>query len=255
MSSPAAPRSRPQLPEVTLVAITSVAVRATIDALVASMKQAEFGDVLLLTDQPPPPDMDRSINWKCIDRLGSRMDYSQFMLRQLGEHITTSHALCIQWDGFALNGQAWDPRFLDYDYIGAVWPQFSDGHNVGNGGFSLRSSRLLKACRDLPFDQSEVEDILIGRCCRAMLEQRGIRFAPASLASQFAYERAAPTGCEFGFHGAYNLVRYLPRKQAWRLFASLEPGMLAENEKLELFWWALKRGRIRLALAMLTRLA
>ena len=69
------------------------------------------------------------------------------MLQELHDHISTAHALCIQWDGYVLNAQAWDASFLDYDYIGSVWPQFGDGHRVGNGGFSLRSKRLLEAWR------------------------------------------------------------------------------------------------------------
>ena len=49
-----------------------------------------------------------------------------------------------------LDGAAWRPEFLDYDYIGAVWPHVLDKYNVGNGGFSLRSKALLEACRALP---------------------------------------------------------------------------------------------------------
>jgi len=176
------------------------------------------------------------------------------MLHDLGNHIATDHALCVQWDGFVLNAAAWDPGFLDYDYIGAVWPQFSDAHNVGNGGFSLRSRRLLKACKTLPFEDFEAEDIVIGRKCRSLLESHGIRFAPAAVAHRFAYERTAPTGREFGFHGAFNLVRHLPPTDALRVFQGLEPGMLAKSERVELLRWALRRGRFRLALTMLRRL-
>jgi hypothetical protein len=244
----------PKLTDVTLVAVTSVAIGPTVRALRASMQQAVFGEVLLLSDRPPPDDTDPSIRWKPISRLESRADYSRFMLRDLAEHISTDHALCVQWDGFVLNGNAWDPIFLDYDYIGAVWPHFSDAHNVGNGGFSIRSRRLLEACKALPFDGHESEDIVIGRTCRSRLERQGIRFAPAAVARRFAYERTAWTGREFGFHGAFNLVRHLSFEEALRVFRSLEPGMLAKNERLELLRWALMRGRLRLALAMLKRL-
>lgn len=247
--------SRPALPDVTLVAVTSVALRATVDALRASMRQVEFGDVLLLSDQPPPDGPDPTISWRPIESLASRADYSRFMLRSLAEHVRTSHALCVQWDGFVLSGQAWDPRFLDYDYIGAVWPQFDDGHTVGNGGFSLRSRRLLEACRLLPLDDATAEDIVISRLCRPRLEQMGIRFAPESVANQFAYERTEPTGGEFGFHGAFNLVRYLAAPDALGVFRALEPGMLARNERLELLRWALRNGRLKLAMTMLARLA
>jgi hypothetical protein len=175
------------------------------------------------------------------------------MLRELGGHVSTSHALCIQWDGFVLNGPAWDPGFLNYDYIGAPWPHFSDGHNVGNGGFSLRSRRLIDACRDLPFDGEEAEDIVIARRSRNKLEKDGFRFAPEPVARAFAYERTLPTGSEFGFHGAFNLVRFLGDAQARALFGILEPGVLAGRENIEIARWALANGRFRLALTMLSR--
>jgi hypothetical protein len=246
-------RERPALPDVTLVAVTSVALRPTVDALTASIQQVDFGKVLLLSDQPPPADADATITWRRIDRLASRADYSRFMLRDLSSHIETSHALCVQWDGFVLNGQGWDPRFLEYDYIGAVWPQFADAYNVGNGGFSLRSRRLLEASKDLPFESWQSEDIVISRICRPRLEELGIRYAPASLARLFAYERTASNGREFGFHGAFNLVGYLSPRDAVRVFKDLEPGMLARNERLELLTWALRRGRVGLALTILAR--
>ena len=245
---------RPVLPSVTLVAATSVALGATVDALVASVRQVDFGQVLLLSDQRPM-DLHPAITWRPIERLRTRADYCRFMLLALAEHVSTSHALCIQWDGFVVNGAAWDPHFLDYDYIGAVWPHFHDEHNVGNGGFSLRSRRLLHACRHLPFNGSEPEDVLIGRLERPRLEGQGMRFAPKDVARRFSYERTKPTGDEFGFHGAFNLVRYLPAGDAVRLFRSLEPRLLAPNERRELLQWALMRGRVRLAVTILARLA
>ena len=248
------PFSRPVLPNVTLVAVTSVALAATVEALEKSLRQADFGEVLLLSDQAPPVGADPTIAWRQIKRLESRADYSRFMLRELADHIATTHALCVQWDGFVLRGDAWNPCFLDYDYIGAVWPHFGDAHNVGNGGFSLRSRRLLELCRELPFDETQVEDIVIGRLCRSQLERQQIRFAPEALARSFAYERGSPTGREFGFHGAFNLIRFAPAKASLELFRSLEPGMLARKERLEILRWALRNGRLRLAYEMLLRL-
>jgi hypothetical protein len=218
------------------------------------MRQADFGEVLLLTDKDPLSKVDPRIVWRKIPPISSRGNYSRFMLRELGAHVRTSHALCIQWDGFVLNGREWDPQFLDYDYIGAVWPHFSDGRNVGNGGFSLRSQRLLAASKELPFDGSEAEDIVISRQCRTTLERQGVRFAPESVARRFAYERTPPDGREFGFHGAFNLVRHLKADESSRLFRELEPELLAHNERAEILRWALVRGQFKLALAMLTRL-
>lgn len=244
----------PPLGDVTLVAVTSVALDATVDALHKSMRQARFAEILLLSDRAPSLHTDPAINWRPIERLRSRSDYSRFMLLELANHIATTHALCIQWDGFVLSGDAWNPRFLDYDYIGAVWPHFGDTHNVGNGGFSLRSRRLLELCRELPFDDSQMEDVVIGRLCRGQLEEQGIRFAPEELARSFSYERTPPNGREFGFHGAFNLVRMLPARASLELFRTLEPGMLARSERWEILRWAFGRGRLRLIAEMLLRL-
>ena len=249
-----APVTRPSLPQVTLVAVTGVAIEATVDALRKSMRHADFAEVLLLSDRAPSALPDPAIKWRRIDRLGSRRDYSRFMLRNLAQHISTSHALCVQWDGFVLDGAGWDPAFLDFDYIGAVWPHFDDGHNVGNGGFSLRSRSLLNLCSNLPADDTTAEDVVIGRLFRPRLESEGIRFAPEAVARRFAFERTPPTGHEFGFHGAYNLVRYVSRREAEALFRDLEPGLLTRSERLEILKWAFARGRWKLAGIMVSRL-
>ena len=113
---------------------------------------------------------------------------------------------------------------------------------------------LLEACRELRSGRSELEDVVIARLHRRGLSNRGIRFAPEEVARRFSYERTLPTEREFGFHGAFNLVRYLPGDEAARLFQSLEPGMLARNERWELLRWALCHGRLSLATTMLVRI-
>jgi hypothetical protein len=118
--------------------------------------------------------------------------------------VQTSHVLIIQHDGFILNPYAWDDEFLQYDYIGAPWC-YDDGLNVGNGGFSLRSKRLLDILStDEHIVQSHTEDYRIGRTYRRRLERRGIRFAPESLASRFSIEGNIKYGWkwnnQFGFH-------------------------------------------------------
>lgn len=242
--------ARPMLTDVTLVAVTSVALQPTIDALMTSLQRVRFAKALLLTDKLKAnvPDM---VECREIRPLESRAAYSKFMLHDLADHIDTTHALCVQWDGYVINGWAWTNTFMNYDYIGAIWPQFSDAHRVGNGGFSLRSRRLLKACQQLHFDEWHAEDVVIGRVHRGLLENRGISFAPESVAAKFSYERTEPTGREFGFHGAYNLLRYLSRAEAVSVFGSLDPTMLTNSERREVLAWALKRGRFRLAGAML----
>lgn len=243
----------PDLPGVTLVAVTSVALDPTVRALKASAGQARFARILLLSDRRPEVKLD-GIEWRAIDRLGSRDDYSRFMLHRLADHIDTGHALCVQWDGFVIDGGAWRPEFLDHDYIGAIWPQYSDGHNVGNGGFSLRSARLLRACQNLPSNWSGPEDVMIGRVHRRKLEDDGLSFAPEAVARAFSYERAPRSGGEFGFHGAFHLARHVSRKDLHAIFEQLEPSILTRGEQREILRKAILRGDPRLARIMLNRL-
>jgi hypothetical protein len=244
----------PELPDVTLIAVTGVAIDATAEAMAASLQQAAFGRALLLSERVPSKPPDPRIAWRQIEPLSSRAAYSAFMLHRLHEYITTSHALCIQWDGFVVNGSGWDPRFLDYDYIGAVWPHFSDDYNVGNGGFSLRSRRLLVATKNLAYDGHTAEDVLIARTYRRKLELEGLRFAPEALARRFAYERMAPTGGEFGFHGALNLLNLLAPNEQLSVLGDLERQVLNRNEHNELLRWAISKRYFKLALLLVRRI-
>lgn len=213
---------RLRLPTVTLCAATSVNVEATLAAIEATTDQVLFKEIILFTDADPKR-KSRKTRIVPIARLGSGADYSRFLLKELGEHITTEHCLVIQWDGFVVNASAWDPSFLDYDYIGAPWPQFDDGHDVGNGGFSLRSRRLLDACRSAEFVGTHPEDVAICRTNRGLLEQRyGIRFADRATAERFSFERSAPAAPTFGFHGVFNMVGLLGQEKFWATYRSLD---------------------------------
>ena len=73
---------KPDLSSVTLVAVTSISLAATVRALERSMAQADFGAILLLSDREP--DAARpGIEWRRIRRIASREQYSWFMLREL----------------------------------------------------------------------------------------------------------------------------------------------------------------------------
>ena len=199
--------SRLALPEVTLVAITSVAIAPTLEAVKRCIDQIDFGRVLFLSDTEPQAELKGKIEWHKIPALRSRRQYSEFMLCHLHRHVETSHILCVQWDGFVLDPSRWSSEFLDFDFIGAPWPHLDGPHVVGNGGFSLRSLRLMQACAELNYDESEAEDTWICRTARPELEERyAMRFASPALAKRFAYERTRATGEEFGFHGGQELA-------------------------------------------------
>ncbi len=212
---------RPSLPQVTLCAATSVNVEATIRALEVSLEQCDFAACLLFTDAPASV-LNPGIRIVPIQRLDSTHAYSQFILHQLPDYIETSHCLVTQWDGHVLKGDRWNPAFLEYDYIGACWPQFTDGRDVGNGGFSLRSRQLMRACQDDRFLSDEAEDLLICRTHRDWLENRGMRFAPRQIADRFSAERSGDLKTVFGYHGVWNMPEALGVERFWEIYQTLD---------------------------------
>lgn len=213
--------TRLSLPDVTLCAVTSVNLAPTLRALRACLDHITFGACVLLTDRQVAP-CDERIRVVAVPPLASTAAYSRFVLMDLVDHVATSHCLVVQWDGHVLNADRWRPEYLDYDYIGASWPQFGDGHDVGNGGFSLRSQRLMLACRDLRFDADYAEDVAIGRVNRPFLESLGLRFAPRALADLFSAERRGDPLTSFGYHGVFNMPRALGVAAFWEVYRSLE---------------------------------
>lgn len=203
------------LPDVSLVCLDTRYPELAVFAMQRCLDQARFGEAVLLTaaDYVSP---DPRIRVHPVAHLHGVADYSAFIVKSLGPHVTGSHVLVMQWDSFILDADAWDPAFLDYDYLGAPWPHRVPP--VGNGGFSLRSRRLLDALQDPDIRDLQPEDYCICELYRGRLEgEHGIRFAPLALARRFSFELEAPQGPTFGFHGLFNFHRALPEPDllAW----------------------------------------
>ncbi len=157
-------------------------------------------------------------------------DYNDFCLTGLAEHVKTDHVLVIQYDGMAINKQHWTDDYFNYDYIGAPWPStvqwIQPNERVGNGGFSLRSAKLLHTLKEQPLVRSgppraEAEDAVICQENRNLLEQCGINFAPIELANQFSREWSNPTTQTLGFHGVWNVPLYFDEETTYNYFATL----------------------------------
>lgn len=233
---------RIDLPEVTLFAASSKAIPATVRALRTCLAQIRPAEAILFTDDPSITVEPEGVRPVRVDKIESRADYSRFVLKELAHHIRTDFVLCVQWDGYILDADNWSDEFLSVDYIGAPWPHFDDGHDVGNGGFSLRSRRLLQACADDRISDVEAEDVAICRTARPWLEREyGIRFADRELACRFAYERTAARGDEFGFHGVFNMMEFMGRSEYRQTIASLDKGMLRRSDIIELLKGAIRR--------------
>ena len=227
--------SRLALPSVTLCAVSSSNLAATVQAMEASLERIDFAKALLFThfereDFRPQPDP--RIEFVRINPILSSKAYSRFILDDLARHIETDHCLIAQWDGHVIDEKQWRDEFLEYDYIGAIWPQFDDGHNVGNGGFSLRSKLLMEACAGAEFQSHHPEDIAICRTNRAMLEAKGFRFAPAKIADWFAAERAGNLENSFGYHGIFLMPRALGIEAFWAVYETLDDRSTLKHD----FW-------------------
>jgi hypothetical protein len=225
---------KPALKDVTLCAADCICPGLAARALRESMAACEFGDAVLFTDAPIRGD---GFRVERIGTLGSVDDYSRFVLKSLAGHVSTPYALVTQWDGYVTDAAAWTPEFLQVDYIGAPWHWYNDGMTVGNGGFSLRSRKLLEAtaAEHFPFTPGMPEDHQISRQHRMVLAgELGMRFAPEPLAARFSYERSLPARPTFGFHGVFNLWRHVEDREMAALAPALPDKVARSFELVEL---------------------
>lgn len=211
------------LGRVTLCVITSRDVALSEVALLRSAQALPFGRVVFFSPHSPSHE---DLEHVRIEKFESVMDYSRFVLFELHKHIGTDFVLIIHFDGFVVDPQRWDSRFLQYDYIGARWPGYLD-HQVGNGGFTLRSLRLLKATATPRFDNPSIpEDTLICRNERDYLESEfGFRFAPPDIADRFSMEHAGLPRESFGFHGLFHMHRVYDDSELDDVLALMDPSV------------------------------
>ncbi len=205
------PTVRLDLPEVTLCCVDTRSTEQALYALRHCMAQVRFARVLWLGNQDsvlPTSEVGEHIECIRIPQLRSIDDYSRFMLRELVHHIHTDHVLVAQWDGYIRDASQWRSEFLAYDYIGAPWQHKRRPVAVGNGGFSLRSRKLLNALQQIPMLSSEPEDMAICVAHREELVAMGIRIAPVDIGFAFACEYG-PWRDAFGFHGMHNFARVM----------------------------------------------
>jgi tetratricopeptide (TPR) repeat protein len=246
-------KSIPDLSSVTLCAVDCLNPSLALRALDICGLQCNFGDVMFLSDTASQYELAgcRMIE---IPRIGSVAEYSRFVLKELGRYCDTEHLLLVQWDGYIINPRSWRQEFLEYDYIGAPWGWYQDKHRVGNGGFSLRSKRLLDALQDQDIVDLEPEDEAIGRRYRPLLEAKyGIRFAPEEVAEAFSYETIAPIGDPFGFHGLFHMWSVLPQQELDGFVAALADSSVASQQYFQLSKNYIELGCLEEAAVMLNR--
>ncbi len=232
------------LPDVTLCCVDTRYPELAAFALAHCQAAASFADAVLFTDTARAGSL--AGNPRIVPtQLASIEQYSSFMHRGLAAQVHTSHALVVQWDGLVRDAARWEAGFLGYDYIGAPWPGADPARAVGNGGFSLRSRRLLQALLDPDVRITHPEDVSICVVNRQLLEQRhGIRFAPLEVAIRFAYERTRAALPTFGFHGLHNMQRELGPAELLRFVHALPAALTRTKEAVDLCRAMIDQGQL-----------
>jgi len=220
------------LSRVTLVAVDNTPrVVGTIKAIYTCVEQANFGSIKLITSKEIKDQYQDSlledgiVVEEMLFPITNIDEYSKYCLYELYKHVDKDYCLMVHDHAFIINPDAWSDEFYEYDYIGAPWPYqensylspFGEHIRVGNGGFSLRSKKLLEVPlkREIPFDcttgdfykhfnaNNFAED---GNICvhnRHMFIEEGCKFPPIEVAARFSYETAVPENqglTPFGFH-------------------------------------------------------
>ena len=243
------------IPATTLVCVDCQYPGLALRALRLTLDQCRYPAVKFFTDATGiAAQLDPRIELVPIPRIASVDAYSRFMIKELLPHVTTDFVQVVQWDGYVINGPAWSGAFQQYDYIGARWWFREEGRDVGNGGFSLRSRRLLEALQDPDVVVEGPEDLLICDAYRDMLAQRhGIRVAPASLARSYAFEGDRPNLQAFGFHRLFNFPLLYDEAALANLLAQLPAGGFRSAEALSTVRRLWDLGRTPEALRYATR--
>jgi hypothetical protein len=202
-------------PSITLVCVENRNHALAKEMVAQTTSRMDFADIVMFSNQ------DNLIDGAKHVAIGDTMDiqgYCDLILKGLVDHVKTDHVLIVQWDSMVYNSKRWTNAYLNYDYIGAPWPWQPTHSRVGNGGFSLRSRRLLEALQDpaLVVDptnyNSRQEDNFICLLHSEYLAQKyNIRWPDWSLAKEFSYELGDWEPDAWGFHGPWNVFRLAPK--------------------------------------------
>ena len=204
-----------QLKDITLFAISSIYINETIKSLLISSEHIDFGSIKLMTHERPWNLPDK-IEYVKIPKITDIMQYNNFCFYDIGQYINTSHGLLTQFHAYILNPEVFEESWLQYDWIGAIWPLRSgsfianNGETVrnGNGGFSLRSKKLMEIPKkynwELRQDQGFFnEDGNLTTYYRKEMLELGIKYAPTEVATKFSFENYVPENVgvkTWGFH-------------------------------------------------------
>lgn len=233
------------LPNVTLLCVETREPELAHWAVDKCLIGVKFAKVVLITSLDRVSKKRSDIEYVQAPPIKTTKDYSELLLAGLDQYVEGSHVLVIQWDSFVIHPNLWSDEFLCYDYIGPVWPHHPETP-VGNGGFSLRSKKLLEIIQQPGFVKKHPEDYCICVDNKNFLEQHQLKVAPAYLAEQFAVERTLWHEA-FGFHGFFNFGRVLNDSELTEFIKILPQNYLSGLDVYDLISYLKHTGRVNIA--------
>lgn len=194
-----------KLLNIDLISVNCVKPEQSVKALLYSSEKIEFGAIKLFSHYKPSNITDNIEYIKIGKQTHDTMNW--FHLNSLPKYINNDFMLSIHDDGFVINPEKWDYNFLNYDYIGAPWPDlpFCKKNRVGNGGFVLKSKKFLMLEEKLPHTNKH-NDTLVTNVYYDYFTSNGCKYAPLEIACKFSLEHLIPESSQnlddtFGFHG------------------------------------------------------
>ena len=197
-------QNKPHLP-VDLMIVNTLDHNIAQKTLTYCAKFFEFNNIIMISDTKINYENFTSIK---IDRFENLHEYSDFILRLI-DYVESDHLLLVQDDGHIINPNLWDENFLNFDYIGAPWPASNKWlkrfikydheiykviknnikqNRVGNGGFSLRSSKFLEYSATYETCSGLAEDIYLSLLNYEKAINYGIKFPDFETALKFSTE-------------------------------------------------------------------
>jgi hypothetical protein len=197
-------KNKPHLP-IDLMIVNTLDHNIAQKTLAYCAKFFEFNNIIMISDTKVNYENYISIK---IDRFKNLHEYSDFCLRLI-DYVKSDHLLLVQDDGHIVNPNLWEENFLNFDYIGAPWPasgrwlerfkKYDDNvheiikknikkNRVGNGGFSLRSSKFLEYSTTYDSCNGIAEDIFLSLLNYEKATNYGIKFPDFATALKFSTE-------------------------------------------------------------------
>jgi len=204
-----------ELPNVTLLAVSSIEIPDTIKALQISSEHLKFAEIVLVSHEKPI-NLPDNIVFKYYPKMNNITEFNNFCCKDFHKYFETSHCMLVQFHGYIIRPELWDDGWLQYDWIGAPWAYRDDsyithdGEHVrqGNGGVRLQSKRFaeMPSKYNLPLNHDRGFYNEDGNYCvyyRRLFKELGINYADVNVASKFAFENNIPENqniLPFAFH-------------------------------------------------------